>query len=219
MIALKAKEIDKSLGLIADIKDEKQEGLKQIGDLEKEILKLNSKISAVEDEKVKLNTNTEQVTDQIEKIEKKRKKLEKHIELEMDTMKAEGEKIQENIEKLGSELAENCRKAENLATLETPKAVVEPKPKENTSRMTDFLAQSIKEKEVDLECPVCFETASIPIFMCSEMHLICNRCRPKIRECPECRLPYTGAAKRHRFAEKTAGELGKLRKEYENLTG
>ena len=73
MIALKATEIDKSLGLIADIKDEKQEGLKQIGDLEKEILKLNSKISAVEDEKVKLNTNTEQVTDQIEKIEKKRK--------------------------------------------------------------------------------------------------------------------------------------------------
>jgi len=217
MIELKAKETDKFQGLVANIKEEKQEGLKQIGDLDKEIKKLDLQISKVEDQKAKINVSTEQTEDQIEKIEKKRKKLEKHIELEMNSMKKDGEKIQESIEKLGSSLSENYRKAENLAILETPKAVAEPKPKENTSRVTEFLVQSIKEKEADLECPVCFESADVPIFMCAEMHLICNRCRPKVRECPECRLPYTGAAKRHRFAEKTAGELGKLRKELENL--
>ena len=90
--------------------------------------------------------------------------------------------------------------------------------KENTSRVTDFLVQSIKEKEADLECPVCFETASVPIFMCSEMHLICNRCRPKIKECPECRLPYSGQPKRHRFAEKTAEELEELVQKMRKLT-
>ena len=34
------------------------------------------------------------------------------------------------------------------------------------ARMLDFLSKSIKEKEADLECPVCMETAEIPIFMC-----------------------------------------------------
>ena len=43
---------------------------------------------------------------------------------------------------------------------------------ESSARMVDFLTKSIKEKESDLECPVCFETAEVPIFMCSEMHLI-----------------------------------------------
>ena len=43
---------------------------------------------------------------------------------------------------------------------------------ESSARMVDFLTKSIKEKESELECPVCFETAEVPIFMCSEMHLI-----------------------------------------------
>ena len=35
-----------------------------------------------------------------------------------------------------------------------------------STRMLDFLSKSIKEKEVDLECPVCMETAEVPIYMC-----------------------------------------------------
>jgi len=38
-----------------------------------------------------------------------------------------------------------------------------------------------------LECPVCFESMMPPIFQCSEGHLICNVCRPKITKCPTCR--------------------------------
>ena len=38
------------------------------------------------------------------------------------------------------------------------------------ARMLDFLSKSIKEKEADLECPVCMETAEIPIFMCQVSH-------------------------------------------------
>jgi hypothetical protein len=131
----------------------------------------------------------------------------------MDNMKKEGENIQERIEKLGKELTENYRKAEELANLETCKAVSETKPKENNLRVSEFLTRTIEEKKA-----VCFETAQIPIFMCSEMHLICNLCCPKVRECPECHLSYTGAAKRHKFAERTAGELEKLKLKFENLT-
>ena len=35
-----------------------------------------------------------------------------------------------------------------------------------TNRVIDFLSKSIKEKEADLECPVCMETAEVPIYMC-----------------------------------------------------
>ena len=109
--------------------------------------------------------------------------------------------------------------------------------------MRDFLSKSIKAKEADLECPVCFETAEAPIYMCQEMHLICSNCRPKLKECPECRAPYQAQLRRHRsvslgsnvgfsmdphleiiylnifyrFAERTADELKKLREELAQL--
>ena len=67
-----------------------------------------------------------------------------------------------------------------------------------TNRVRDFLSKAIKEKEADLECPVCFETAEAPIFACQEMHLICSNCRPMFKECPECRMPYQAQLRRHR---------------------
>ena len=36
-------------------------------------------------------------------------------------------------------------------------------------------------------------------FSLQEMHLICAHCRPKVRECPECRVPYQGQPRRHRY--------------------
>jgi len=77
----------------------------------------------------------------------------------------------------------------------------------------DFIMQSIESKEKDLECPVCLETAIAPIFSCPESHVICSTCRPKVSKCPECRVTYKGPPRRHRFAEKTAGELEALRQQ------
>ena len=39
-----------------------------------------------------------------------------------------------------------------------------------------------------------------------------------MKECPECRVVYSGAPRRHRYAEKTAEELNKLRAEFNQLT-
>ena len=33
---------------------------------------------------------------------------------------------------------------------------------------------------------------------CQEQHLICSHCRPKVKECPECRVVYQGPPRRHR---------------------
>ena len=64
----------------------------------------------------------------------------------------------------------------------------------DTAAMIKFIEQIAAEKEKDLECPVgrsifsftfkpffqiCLETAIVPIFSCSESHVICSQCRPK----------------------------------------
>ena len=39
-----------------------------------------------------------------------------------------------------------------------------------------------------LECPVCFNTIdSVPIYQCSNGHVVCKHCHPKMKTCPICR--------------------------------
>jgi E3 ubiquitin-protein ligase SIAH1 len=38
-----------------------------------------------------------------------------------------------------------------------------------------------------LKCPVCYESATIPIFQCHSGHLIGSECKPKLQRCPTCR--------------------------------
>lgn len=40
-----------------------------------------------------------------------------------------------------------------------------------------------------LECPVCYENITPPIYQCKEGHLVCNDCRKSCRKCPTCRGP------------------------------
>ena len=76
----------------------------------------------------------------------------------------------------------------------------------------NLLIRSIEEKEKTLECPVCLEVVEEPpIYRCQQEHLVCSSCRTKIVECPECRERYSGDPVRHRFAEKMALELHRLR--------
>ena len=78
----------------------------------------------------------------------------------------------------------------------------------------------IQEKESDLECPVCLDTAQVPIYMCEEQHAICSSCRmnDKVDKCPLCRVQYFGKPRRHRYAEKNLEDLVKLREELSRLT-
>ena len=118
--------------------------------------------------------------------------------------------IETNIKDLRSKLSKTSRAIENLPNEEVT-------PVEPNKQLLDFIDKQIADKEKDLECPVCLEVASAPIFMCSEQHLICTNCRPKVKECPECRLQYEGKPKKHRYAEKMAEELAGLRKQRINI--
>ena len=108
---------------------------------------------------------------------------------------------QQNLE---TRLQESKKLIQNLP--DDDKLIYEP-----NKELLEFIDNQIVEKEKELECPVCLEVAFSPIFMCSEQHLICSTCRPKLSNCPECRVVYTGKNRRHRYAEKTAEELERLK--------
>merc|ERR550519_409064 len=80
-------------------------------------------------------------------------------------------------------------------------------------KQIEFLEGQIESISLSLECPVCMETASSPIYQCQESHLICGKCRPRVSTCPECRLPYAAKPQRNRYAENDAGRLKKLNEE------
>ena len=186
-------------------------------DLDNEIVDLEAKIRKIKEQEL-LKGKCSQFDAKTEKMEKKRKKLEKYMELEMSKMIAEEGEISEDMGRLQTLLQANIEASENLVRTEAC-AGAEGRGKSesvsnSTNRMLEFLSKTIKEKEADLECPICLETAEVPIFMCQEQHLICSICRPKVKECPVCRVALKGPSRRHRYAEKTAEELKKLKEEF-----
>ena len=51
-------------------------------------------------------------------------------------------------------------------------------------KLLDYINDQIEAKAKELECPVCLEVASVPIFRCEELHIICLDCRPKVKRKP-----------------------------------
>ena len=179
MIDNQAKAMTNYIGVISKTEDEKCETEKQRAKLDQEILDLEGKIKKIKEEQQVLSSKCDQCDAQIEKMERKRKKLEKYMDTEMNKVRLEGETITKEIQDLHDSLQTNIKATEDLARLDVTSNKPETGPSgasggqnESTARMVDFLTKSMKEKESDLECPVCFETAEVPIFMCSEMHLI-----------------------------------------------
>jgi len=78
-----------------------------------------------------------------------------------------------------------------------------------SQEMLDILKKQITGKRRELECPVCLEESSPPIFTCAAQHLVCGNCRPSLKECVVCRVPYQEMS-RHRYAERDHKELVEL---------
>jgi len=126
------------------------------------------------------------------------------FEKEIGINKEKRDSIKDQIQDLENKLKETENMIHNLPKID--KQNFEP-----NKEFLSFIDDQINEKEKELECPVCLEVACSPIFMCSDQHLICSTCRPKLSNCPECRVVYRGRQRRHRYAEKTAEELERLK--------
>ena len=90
------------------------------------------------------------------------------------------DKVEESKKKLSQLNSDIKQLQEQRCNLQV---VTEPREEQNPSAnpFLDFIGVQIEEKEKELECPVCLETAAPPIFMCEEQHLVCESCRPKVR--------------------------------------
>ena len=77
-------------------------------------------------------------------------------------------------------------------------------------KLADIGLELSLAKEKQLECPVGFEVAQPPIFMCSESHLICCECQPNLEKCSECRRKYNAPPKIHRYTVEMVEELTRM---------
>ena len=124
-----------------------------------------------------------------------------------ETMEAEALDEMNNLEE---KIASQTKKVDSL--LKRAESL-EKRQKEKLQILMKEKLESIKEMESSLECPVCLETANIPIFRCSKEHLICSKCRHRISNCPVCRETYQGNPERYRLAEKIVQEVGKMKEQ------
>ena len=99
-----------------------------------------------------------------------------------------------------------------------PPICKDKEPRQNL-KFEMFLERQVRELEDELECPVCLEVITInPVYKCSDDHLICKECRPKVDKCPQCRNIYPrGEYKRFRVAEKQVDKLMSLIRERKEI--
>ena len=163
---------------------------KEISKLDHEIMKQERVLQELKQKQKNLKDDDKTIGEKIEKIKKKRERFEMYVGKEMSKAKNNEVKISEEIqilrEKIKNAKTKEVSNMQRNELSEEPKKLVD----ETSSKYREFLLKSMKKKESQLECPVCLETAVSPIFSCSKQHLICSSCRPKLKQCPECRIPY-----------------------------
>ena len=184
--------------------DEKKLKLNEVDKLDEELFDLETKMTKIRLKKTELLEESKIDDKRIKKYEEKKHKLEGDIEKKLKISRQKCNSFKKEIQDLETKLHETKKLIQNLPNDE--RLSIEP-----NKELIEFIDNQIVEKEKELECPVCLDVACSPIFMCSEQHLICSTCRPKLSNCPECRVGYTGKNRIHRYAEKTAEELIKLK--------
>ena len=149
---------------------------------------------------------------------------ERSNKMNQDTDKAKKRHLDEAMMKLDEALVEmdealvemdmeRRKEEQEMVSLKKEVESIEDMQKETLQILIKEKKESIKEMESSLECPVCLETANIPIFRCSKEHLICSKCRHRISNCPVCRETYQGNPERYRLAEKIVQEVGKMKEQ------
>merc|ERR1711971_489280 len=107
MIDNQAKAMTNYIGVISKTEDEKCENVKEMTKLDQEIQDLEGKITKIKEEQKVLSSKCDQCDTQIDKMERKRKKLEKYMETEMNKVRREGETITKEIQELNDSLQTN----------------------------------------------------------------------------------------------------------------
>ena len=210
MIEEKSKEMSALISSIEQIEDSQAFRKKRISKIDAAVKDLATEMESLNNEKRETVQECDAADENIKKIEKKKKKLENFLQ-------SYSTEANTNIAKLQREI-DSLQRLLNAPDNESEPVESEVMTKANPE-LLQFMERQIDAVEKELECPICLEIASqAPIFKCEEDHLICSKCRVKVRCCPQCREEYPeGPHKRYRGAERQAERLAGMYKERESL--
>ena len=211
MIEEKSKEMSTLICSAEQIEDSQAFRKKRISKIDAAVKDLATEMERLNIEKRETVQECDAADENIKKIEKKKKKLENFLQ-------SYSTEANTNIAKLNKEIDSLQRMLKEPNEISTEPVEAEVMTKANPE-LLQFMERQIDAVEKELECPICLEVASqAPIFKCEEDHLICSKCRVKVRCCPQCREEYPeGPHKRYRGAERQAERLAGMYKERESL--
>ena len=174
IVEVYGKKMAKFITDIEAAEDEKNGKLKEKSAIEMQISDLKDKHERLEQE-VKEKDET-----MINLVREKRD-LEAYIENSVLQTKKEIALLEEEMKSLKTHLPPQPLKEAKNSTI-----VAKGESQQLNLQLIEFISSKILAKEEELECPVCFEVASPPIFACNDLHLICSHCRPKV--CNPCNM-------------------------------
>ena len=158
----------------------------------KEMATLITDIEAAEDEKVGKVKEKSEVTTKISDLQTKHESLVREIQKKDEAMIKLVQKkrdlesyIENSVLETKKEIAlleEEMKSLKTRLTPQSPKDEGKGKSQLNL-QLLEFINSKIEAKEQELECPVCLEVAAPPIFTCTDLHIICSDCRPKVTSC------------------------------------
>ena len=173
LVESRGKEMSVLLSRVEDAEEEKHSMLKQVAELDNEMQKIKDELAKMDERKGKLMKNMKGKDKKLNKSLKKKKQLEDLIEAEVNENKQARRELEKEIASLKAEIEALTKSKAN------PSNSVDKAKLEN-QRFLLNINKKIEAKESDLECPVCFEVSTTPIYSCNEQHIICSDCRPKV---------------------------------------
>ena len=164
IIESKSKEMRKLITDFEVAEDSRSATLKEVSDID-------ARVEEMQKLRARLLLKCEAKEEVMSKLTKKRKKLEEFIDSQISKFKSETSQLEADLKdlKLNQSKSDNKIMSGEVKTVESPNL-----------QLLHYIDNKIETKEKELECPVCLEVASVPIFMCDESHLICSSCRPKV---------------------------------------
>ena len=158
LIEEKGNEMTALISAVDTINEEKHLQHKKVAEIDATVRELQSK-------KDQLVVDIESKDAKLEKLSEKKTRLENFIDKTVDESKNARRQLEREVEEI-------------KAKIEALNRVEEQQPK--NSELLEYIDSQIEAKEKELECPVCLEVVSAPIFRCEELHIICFNCRPKV---------------------------------------